>query len=240
MFDKAATTFIAPVVGRLAQALHRRGVSANALTWGGLALGVAAALCIARHAYLWGLALILASRAADALDGAVARLSQPTDQGGFLDITLDMLFYALIPLAFAVAAPKANALPAAVLLACFVGTGGSFLAYAVIEAKREAAAARSAWPLNPGPLANLPAPPPTTATETATPLAEGKSFVYVGGLTEAGETLAFFVVMCCLPRWFGPLAYLFAALCVVTIAQRIHAGMGKFSPAGSTYPGYRD
>ena len=40
--------------------------------------------------------------AADGLDGAVARLTTPTDRGAFLDITLDFLFYASVPLAFAV------------------------------------------------------------------------------------------------------------------------------------------
>jgi malic enzyme len=36
------------------------------------------------------------------------------------------VFYAAIPLAFAVADPVSNALPAAVLLASFIGTGSSF------------------------------------------------------------------------------------------------------------------
>ena len=31
------------------------------------------------------------------LDGSVARLTQPTDAGGFLDIALDFVFYATIP-----------------------------------------------------------------------------------------------------------------------------------------------
>ena len=61
----------------------------------------------------------------------MARLTTPTDRGAFLDITLDFLFYASIPLAFAIADPAANALPAAVLLAAFIGTGSGFLAFAV-------------------------------------------------------------------------------------------------------------
>jgi hypothetical protein len=61
---------------------------------------------------------------------------QPTDRGAFLDITLDFLFYASIPLAFALADPAANALPAAVLLAAFIGTGSSFLAFAVLAERR--------------------------------------------------------------------------------------------------------
>ena len=54
----------------------------------------------------------------------------------FLDIALDFVFYALFPLGFALADPTAHALPAAVLIASFVGTGSSFLAFASIAARR--------------------------------------------------------------------------------------------------------
>jgi phosphatidylglycerophosphate synthase len=161
-------------------------------------VGIAAAVAIARQAHLLGLGLILISRSLDALDGAVARLSQPTDRGGFLDIALDMLFYASIPLAFAWSAPPANALAAATLLAAFIGTGTSFLAYAVVVEKRGGAASTS------------------------------KSFHFLGGLTEATETLLFFAAMCAWPAHFSTLAYVFAALCVVTIFTRIHSGWRDF------------
>ena len=62
---------------------------------------------------------LLLNRALDGLDGALARLSRVTDRGAFLDIGLDFVFYAAIPLAFAVSDPAANALAAAVLLAAF-------------------------------------------------------------------------------------------------------------------------
>ncbi len=60
-----------------------------------------------------GLFFIAASRLADGLDGELARVTAPTDRGAFLDITLDFLFYASVPLAFAWADPAANALAAA-------------------------------------------------------------------------------------------------------------------------------
>jgi hypothetical protein len=66
-------------------------------------------------------------------------LTTPTDRGAFLDIALDFLFYASIPLAFALANPADNALAAAVLLFGFMGTGSSFLAFAVLAAKRQLA-----------------------------------------------------------------------------------------------------
>lgn len=77
------------------------GLSANQVTIAGLGLGLAAAIAIALGAFAIGLSLILLSRLADGLDGAVARATTPTDQGGFLDIALDFFVYAAIPLAFA-------------------------------------------------------------------------------------------------------------------------------------------
>ena len=143
-----------------------------------------------------GLALILASRLADGLDGAVARQTRPTDRGAFLDITLDFLFYASIPLAFALADPAAHALAAAVLLAAFIGTGSSFLAFAVLAERRG--------------LSSLAYP--------------NKGLYYLGGFTEAGETLACFAAMCLWPAAFAPLALGFAALCGLTLLARLHAG----------------
>ena len=51
-----------------------------------------------------------------------------------------------------------------------------------------------------------------------------KSLYFLGGLTEATETIAAFVAMCLWPQWFGPMAYGFAALCAITTALRIGWG----------------
>ena len=200
MLDKAIQQVLKPVLQRLAHGLVRVGVGADALSFIGFALGMAAALTIALQHFMAGVVLLLLSRLMDGLDGAVARLTTPTDRGGFLDITLDFLFYAAIPLAFAVADPAHNALPAAVLLAGFMGTGSSFLAFAIVAAKRE-----------------------LTSTEFP-----DKSFYFLGGLTEATETIAAFVAMCLWPQWFAPIAYGFAALCAITTALRIGWGWQRF------------
>ena len=125
MLDRLALLLTRPAILAVARPLARAGVSANALTWTGFAIGLLAAGLISQGAFLSGLLAIGASRVCDALDGAVARQTQATDLGGFLDITLDFVFYASIPLAFAVADPARNALAAAVLLASFVGTEGT-------------------------------------------------------------------------------------------------------------------
>lgn len=201
MLDRYAALFIRPAVQRLADPLARAGVTANQLTLAGFVIGLIAAVLIAAHAYFLALAAILVSRACDALDGAVARRSSATDRGGFLDITLDFLFYASIPLAFALADPARNALAAAVLLASFVGTASSFLAFAAVAARRG-------------------------MLSTAYP---DKSLYFLGGLTEATETLALFVAMCLWPAHFALLAYGFSVACAVTIASRLWWGWKAFA-----------
>ncbi|MGQ7148234.1 CDP-alcohol phosphatidyltransferase family protein, partial [Escherichia sp. SS-MK2] len=54
--------------------------------------------------YLAALVVILLNRLLDGLDGALARRRGLTDAGGFLDISLDFLFYALVPFGFILAA----------------------------------------------------------------------------------------------------------------------------------------
>jgi phosphatidylglycerophosphate synthase len=200
MLDKAIQQALRPLMTRAARTLVRLGVGADAISFTGFALGMAAATAIAFQHFLPGLALLLLSRLMDGLDGAVARATRPTDRGGFLDITLDFLFYAAIPLAFAVADPAANALPAAVLLAAFIGTGSSFLAFAIVAEKRRLQSV--AFP--------------------------DKSFYFLGGLTEATETITAFAAMCLWPQWFPQIACGFAALCAITIALRMVWGWQRF------------
>ena len=200
MLDKAIQQALKPLMTRAARGLVRLGVGADAISLAGFAVGMGAATAIAFQHDWGGLALLLISRLMDGLDGAVARATQPTDRGGFLDITLDFLFYASIPLAFAIAEPAQNALPAAVLLAAFIGTGSSFLAFAAVAEKRK--------------LQSLAFP--------------DKSFYFLGGLTEATETILAFTAMCLWPQWFPYIAYGFAVLCGITIVMRIVWGWQRF------------
>jgi phosphatidylglycerophosphate synthase len=196
MLDRYASAWIKPCVDRLASHIVRMRITANQVTILAFCLGLIAALLIAARAYHLGLIAMLFSRLCDALDGAVARKTVTSDAGGYLDITLDFIFYASIPLAFALANPALNALPAAVLLAAFIGTASSFLSFAVLASKRG--------------LVSINYP--------------HKSFYYLGGLTEATETLIFFIAMCIWPNYFSYLAYLFAVLCCATIVTRIYGG----------------
>ena len=201
MIDRYAIVWLRPGLVAAARVLARTGARADQVTLVGFALGVAGSIAIASGHFILGLAALSASRLCDGLDGALARLGTPTDRGGFLDITLDFVFYASVPLAFAIVDPAANALAAAVLLASFVGTTSSFLAFAVIAAQRGLSS--DAFPT--------------------------KGIYYLGGLAEATETLTCFALMCLWPAHFALFAYAYAVLCVVTTSTRILAGWSAFS-----------
>jgi len=200
MLDRFLNAALQRPLQRIATSLIAMGLHADQVTWAGFVVGLSAIPLIALGQADWALLSIALNRLADGLDGAMARLTQPTDLGAFLDISLDFLFYASIPLAFVLADPVGNGLAGAVLIYSFIGTGCTFLAFAVLAAKRG-------------------------TTSTAYP---GKGFYYLGGLTESTETIAVFGLMCLLPQWFAVLAYGFASLCALTTVTRIAAGMAVF------------
>ena len=200
MLDGWAREKIDPGLAVIAERLAAAGIGANAITYAGLALGLAAAAAIVWGAFWIGLALILISRLCDGLDGAVARLNGKTDLGGYLDIVLDFAFYGVVPLGFILFDPAQNAVAGAVLLLAFYVNGASFLAYAVMAEKRK--------------------------METS---ARGeKSLFFTTGLAEASETLAVFVLMCLAPQWFAALAYLFAAVTFYTTVSRVVLAAKRF------------
>ncbi len=199
MFDSALRPLIDPPLNSMGRALARRGISANALTLTGLLLGLGAGVALAGRAWSIALALILLNRLCDGLDGAVARVRGKTDFGGYLDIFADYVFYAAVPVGFAVADP-ANALPAAVLLASFLFSGSSFLGYAVIAERRRMVST-----------------------------AQGeKTFYYMAGIAEGTETIAVFVLAALRPDWFVPLALGYALACVITGFARLALGWRQF------------
>jgi len=196
VFDAAIRRRIDRPLDRAGAWIARRGVGADQVTLAGFALGLLAALAIAGGHPGLGLPLILLNRAADGLDGAVARATRPTDRGGFLDIALNFIFYATIPAAFAVLDPTRNGLPAVCLMAGFLANGGAFFAFALMAERRGISTA-----------------------------AQGrKSLYYVAGLAEGSETILAFIAFCLLPDFFPSLAYGFATLCGISAAGRLLLG----------------
>jgi phosphatidylglycerophosphate synthase len=191
MFDARLRPLIDPPLNAVGRWLAACGIGANAVTLAGLIPALGAGLAIFEGQHLLALALIALNRLLDGLDGAVARASRLTDLGGYLDTLADFAFYVTVPLAFGLASP-ANAPAALVLVAAFTLTCASFLAFAAIAAKR--------------------------GTETS---AHGrKTFFYSTGLAEGAETIAVFIAMCLWPAHFAAIAYAYAALCLLTVAQR--------------------
>jgi phosphatidylglycerophosphate synthase len=172
--------------------LAERGASANAVTLAGLALGLAAAALVGLGWSGIGVAaILLVSRLADGLDGAVARARGKTDFGGYLDIVCD--FYGAIPLAFVLRDLDANAVPGAFLLFSFYVNAATFLGFAILAEKRG----------------------------LQTQSRGEKSLYFTAGLMEGTETILCFTALVLWPSLFAPLAWVFGALCLVTAVARI-------------------
>ena len=196
MLDRHVHPRIKTRLNRLVERLDKPTITADGLTLVGFAIGVLALPFLALGWYLAALVAIVLNRLLDGLDGALARRRGITDAGGYLDIALDFLFYALVPFGFALAAPAENALAAAWLLFAFIGTGSSFLAFAALAAKHDID--------NPG--------------------YAHKSFYYLGGLTEGTETILLFALCCLFPMHFALFAWIFGALCWLTTTTRVWSG----------------
>ncbi len=192
MLDGALRRYIDPPLDAIARPLAEAGISANGMTLGGFAIGMLALPLLAGAAFSWAMLAILVNRLADGLDGAIARQRGPSDVGAYLDIVCDFVFYGAVVFGFILAAPE-NRLPGAFLLLTFIGTGGSFLAFAALAARRG----------------------------LATSAQGSKSLYYLGGLTEGSETIGLFVLCCLFPRAFGILAWVFGAACCLTTLTRV-------------------
>ncbi len=193
MLDGVMRKLIDPPLNSAGQQLARAGMTANSMTLFGLGIGLAGAVAIAAGWYWLGLAFIAFSRLADGLDGAIARATQKTDFGGYLDITADFVFYGAVPFGFILADPASNAIVGAFLLFSFYFNGATFLGYAILAEKHEL----------------------TTEQRGV------KSLYFTDGLLEGTETIAFFAIICIWPPIFPVFGLIFALLCFVTGTGRL-------------------
>ncbi|SHJ90818.1 CDP-alcohol phosphatidyltransferase family protein [Halomonas caseinilytica] len=197
MLDRWTMPLTQPPLRWMAERLARSGVQPDQVTLAAFVIGMLALPLLAWEAYPAALAMILLNRLGDGLDGALARhAGSASDAGGFLDIGLDFVFYAAVVLGFVLADPAVNALPGAFLLFSFIGTGTSFLAFAIMAARHE----------------------------LERPRFQRKAFYYLHGLTEGTETVLALVAFCLWPGQFPVLATLFAVACLVTTATRLWGG----------------
>jgi phosphatidylglycerophosphate synthase len=195
MLDARIRLLIDPALNVVGRTLSACGVTANTVTLVGLGFGALAAVAIALGVFWAGLILLLVSRIADGLDGAVARASVKTDFGGYLDIACDFLFYGLIPMAFVWYDPTGNGAAGAWLLTSFYFNGASFLGYAILADRYGK----------------------TTSAQGQ------KSLYYSNGILEGAETIVFFVLLCLFPTYFVIGAWVFGGLCFLTASLRLRA-----------------
>ena len=196
MLDRFSIKVLKMPLELTAKGLHKFNVTADQTTLFGFMLGCMALPSLIFQQYGLALVFVILNRLCDGLDGALARIQGISDSGGFLDISLDFLFYSLVPFGFVLANAEQNAIAGAFLIFSFIGTGSSFLAFAVMAGKRD----------------------------IENPVYKNKSLYYMAGLTEGTETIACFVIFCLFPDYFAQIAYVFGTLCWITTTNRIWAG----------------
>ena len=176
--------------------IDKLGVKANWITLLGFIIGMMVLPALYFGNTSLALIFVVINRVMDGLDGAVARVQGPTDLGGYLDITLDFIFYSAVIFGFALMNPVDNALAASFLIFSFMGTGSSFLAFAIMAEKRKIERLEYGR----------------------------KSLYFLGGLAEGTETIVFLILICLFPSYFAIMAYTFGGICWITTATRIYAG----------------
>ena len=200
MVDRWVNMVVHPTMDEIAVHVPRQ-ISANNITFAGFAIGLFAVPMLWIELYYIALALILVNRFFDGLDGAVARRNSITNLGGYLDITCDFIFYSAIIMGFALANPEKNSLSATFLIFSFIGTGASFLSFAVIAEKHGISSEAHGQ----------------------------KAFYYLGGLAEGTETIIFYIFICLFPQYFPVLAVIFGSLCWITVLGRFGAAYSLLS-----------
>jgi phosphatidylglycerophosphate synthase len=170
--------------------------SPNALSWMAFAIGLGSAWAIWRGQLGWALALWLANRTVDGLDGTQARVHGRESQfGAYLDIVLDFGVYAAIPIAIVAAQPTAPyAVAGMVLLGSFFVNAASWMYLAaILEQRNEGAKARG----------------------------ELTSITMPRGLVAGTETVVFYSLFLMWPSLQVPLFWIMAGLVFTNVVVRL-------------------
>ena len=195
MFDHFLRSLKDRLLGPVARALGPR-LSPDAITWFAFAAGLSCAGAVLNGHHRVGLGLWLVNRLLDGLDGTHARVhARVSHFGAYLDIVLDFIVYASIPIAFVVAARRYElALAGVFLLAAFYVNAASWMYLsALLEARGEGAASRDET---------------TSATIPA-------------GIIAGTETIVLYALFFLLPAHQAILFALMAALVMANVAVRL-------------------
>lgn len=192
MIDATLRRVIDPPLNAAGKRLAARGIKANHITTAGFLVGIMTIPLLAAEQYGAALAAISLNRLADGLDGAVARSAGATEFGGYWDIVADFVFYSAVVFGMVLARPD-QAVYGAFLIFSFIGSGASFLTYAIFAQKHG----------------------------ITTSVRGQKSIYYLGGLAEGFETIVALVLMCLFPNAFWLIATGFGIMCWITTATRV-------------------
>ena len=206
MLDTPMRARLTPVWDRAAAVLARVGVTPLAVTLTGLTLALGAT--VAAGFALWPLAagLWLASRVPDGVDGPLARLIGEDSEFGGW---ADYTSDMVAYGSFVVACAIGNpdaAVPLLVLLLTYYINAGSLLAYSAAADRRKLAAP------------------------------DGRTFHFTRGLAEGTETIIAHALLALFPRWMSAIAWVFAAMVVITIGQRIRLARATLPRGGDRLP----
>ena len=193
MFD----TYLRNQKDRIGAPLAKRmsTIRPQAITLIALVVGLTAAFVAARGWYLWALALWLLNRSLDGLDGLLARLhNRQSDFGGYLDILVDFVIYAALPIGLVLSNPTLDRyLALAFMLGVFYINSASWMYLAAILEKHHARE-------------------PETATTIVMP----------AGLIGGFETILAYGIFLLFPDAMALMFSIFSGLVVVTIIQRLN------------------
>lgn len=187
----------------LAKALP--GVSPTAITVTACLVGVTSGVAAAGQQYGLALGLWGANRLLDGLDGTLARANgKESDLGGYLDLVLDMVVYAAIPLGLALGSdiPFVSLALAALFASFYINSATWMVLSSLLEKRCQGAKARGEL---------------TTVTIPR-------------GLIEGLETFIFYSLFLLFPHWLPGLFSLMAGLVVLTSIQRVAWAIRNLKP----------
>lgn len=133
MFDHFLRTLKDRLLSPLARRVGRR-VSPSTITILAFIVGLAAAYGASRRAYGLALGFWLVNRFLDGFDGTLARVAGTASPlGAYLDLVLDFVIYAAIPIGLMIASPDPGAAMATILLlASFYVNAATWMALTAI------------------------------------------------------------------------------------------------------------
>ena len=192
MLDKKVNPFFKPILTKIANFLLKYKLLPNQITLVSFIFGIFCFIFLSFGMIYVALFFFLLNRIFDGIDGTLARLTKPSDLGGFYDIISDFFIYALLPFGF-ILFDKNNFLSMSLLLTSFIGTSSTFLTTAWIFEKKKIQIDQLSK----------------------------KSFYYSEGIIEGTETIFLFILMFLFYEVASFIAWIFASLCFVTALIRV-------------------